>query len=118
MSCWLSRITIFENTFKARKSLAYTGLLTREFAFLVLLLATVSFAGCGERQVEPLQDHIVLRGTTMGTTYCVRYRPSDRCADQQSIHQVIEEELENINMQMSIRILDSRIPSIRKRVAR
>jgi len=39
----------------------------------------------------------------------VRYRPGDRCANQQSIHQVIKEELEQINMQMSTYREDSEV---------
>ena len=66
-----------------------------------MLSAVASFVGCGERHVKSLHDHIVLHGTTMGTTYCIRYRPRDHFADQNAIHRVIEEELEQINIQMS-----------------
>ena len=45
----------------------------------------------------------------MGTTYCIRYRPRDQCPDQNAIHQVIEEELEKINLQMSTYRKDSEV---------
>jgi thiamine biosynthesis lipoprotein len=45
----------------------------------------------------------------MGTTYCVRYRPSVGCEDQYAIHQFIEEELKQIDLQMSTYREDSEV---------
>ncbi len=87
-------------------------------ANLLSLWTAASLSVCGGCRSEPQQDkidhiaqvgHLVLNGKTMGTTYSVRYRPSDQCADQQVIHQLIDDELETVNAQMSTYREDSEV---------
>jgi FAD:protein FMN transferase len=118
---WLLRITISASTSRAKTSLAFGELHSTRFLYPNLLLALVALSACGGCRQKPPHDqqntrnqtvqldHVVLNGNTMGTTYSIRYQPSERVADEQVIHQLIEAELETVNAQMSTYREDSEV---------
>ncbi len=86
-----------------------------------MLLAVALLSSCGgcrselphekqdhSNQTERL-DHVVLNGRTMGTTYCVRYRPSDQHVNREVVQRLIDDELERVNAQMSTYREDSEV---------
>jgi FAD:protein FMN transferase len=51
----------------------------------------------------------LLQGSTMGTTYTIRYLPETGCTLKEELHQRIDEELRRVNQQMSTYIKDSEV---------
>ncbi len=74
----------------------------------ICLLATLSLS-CNRPQTKPVETPPLLQGSTMGTTYTIRYLPELGSPTRQEMHQLIEEELKSVNQQMSTYLKDSEI---------
>ena len=76
-------------------------------AFLCML--AVSLSSCSRPQSKHVETLHLLQGSTMGTTYTVRFLPELGSPSRQEMHRLIEEELKSVNQQMSTYIEDSEI---------
>ena len=71
------------------------------FAFAVLCF---TLAGCSKHV-----DTVSLSGSTMGTTYHIKYIPNDKTPDIQTLHADVELTLEQVNAEMSTYRPDSEL---------
>lgn len=78
----------------------------RAASLLFLFVTVVALFACGEAS----RDNFKLSGSTMGTTYHVTVvRQAEDKLDQQQLQQAIDQQLQQINQQMSTYIADSEL---------
>lgn len=71
------------------------------------LLCVTCLNGCRESRTIPTQE--LLQGSTMGTTYTIRYQPESGSTLKLELHRRIDDELKRVNQQMSTYLKDSEI---------
>jgi thiamine biosynthesis lipoprotein len=83
----------------------------RSFAVLALagVLVSGQSLGCKPQTLREPQQR--LQGSTMGTTYTIRYFPKRQAEILPNMQQLIDEELKRVNQQMSTYLKDSEISS-------
>ena len=81
----------------------------RSLAIVALVVVLIAVQWRGRSLNTPGQSQQLLQGSTMGTTYTIRYRPESGCPVQSEMQQFVNEELGRVNQQMSTYIKDSEI---------
>ncbi len=78
-------------------------------AVAVALVAIVLFARNGSWSARPTRNQSALHGSTMGTTYSIRYVPVAGCPATLEMQRLIDNELDRVNLQMSTYRKDSEL---------